>query len=277
MTAADHARTSTEELLRQFIEKTQHIGSAWTFSFKVVPASPNGENDPRSPTVEFDFKVPPGPERERVKKEIHAIGAELRARKAVTVVRRLFDHADRDVRGWASAQFGLLDPEWAAATSSGLAEDLTTREVLALRARVLEGPPSRPTLAEMSVDQLAACFEDASVRLYATRFFYDDQGMQDIEAYNRVADEIYDIVQALKARDALRALVPLFDHAVITVRCEAAIYALSVAPEPAIAVLETMADKPYLRESSAASWTLRRWRESAEGKTAPSPPPKTPR
>ncbi len=254
MTAANYARMSTEELVRQFIEKTQHIGMPWTFS----------------------LKVPPGPERERVKKEIHAIGAELRAREVVAEVRRLFDHADGDVRGCAAAQFGSLDPEGAAATFGGLAEHLTTREVLALRGRALQGPPSRPTLAEMSVDQLAARFEDASVRLYATRFLHDDQGMDDNASYSRIDDEVYDIVQALKARDALRALVPLFDHPVITVRHTAAAYSLPVATEPAIAVLETIAGEPYLRESSDASWILRRWRERVEGKTAPSPPPKTP-
>jgi hypothetical protein len=48
-----------------------------------------------------------------------------------------------------------------------------TREVLASRRRARRRPPERPTLAEITDDQLLARFEDAALRESGTRFLDD--------------------------------------------------------------------------------------------------------
>ena len=141
MSAEDYAQMSTDELLQDFIQKTQFVRSAW--------------NSPIPKQT---------PEREAVRQEIYAISAELRARKPIAQVRQLFDHESADVRGWSAGQFLSIDPEWALATTSGLAANLSTRQVLALRAHARQGPPPHPLIQDMSTDQLVARFEDAAIR-----------------------------------------------------------------------------------------------------------------
>ncbi len=146
---------------------------------------------------------------------------------------------------------------------------MATREMVALCTRAKRRPPPRPTLQEMSVEQLAARFEDAGVRRYATHFMGGDGEAWDVELSNRIMTEIGGVADELKSRDALSALLSLLEHANICVRNDAAYCCLSIAPGRAVPVLEAIAASKDMVENSNASCRLRRWREIG---TAPASP-----
>lgn len=158
-----------------------------------------------------------------------------------------------------------VDPDWAIATISAHRTDLATKEVIALRARAKKRPPARPTLKEMSTDQLAARFEDAAVRAYATQFLGGEFEPYDVRLRNRIIVEIRGVVDELKSRDALPILLPFLDHSNIAVRNSAAIYCLDIALERALSVLQTIAAGRDKVEATSASWAIDRWRQK-EGK-----------
>jgi len=145
MTAAQYERMTTEELLDQFAELARRAGS--------VLGSRRLGREKR------------GPLPKDLVDQLHAITRELETRGPTTKVRELLQDPDPDVRGWAAGQFTMIDPEWANASFHGLLHKLTTKEVLALRERILKGPPKRPKVREMTVEQLVARFEDACERL----------------------------------------------------------------------------------------------------------------
>ncbi len=240
MTAEAYAQMSTDELIDEFVRVAKSLSSLWTFWFKIPKSTP---------------------EREALKQELDAVGAELRARRPIEKLRPLFDHENVDVRFHAVWAFMAVDPDWALATISAHTADLTTREVIALRARAKKRPPARPTLKEMSADQLAARFEDAGVREYATRFLGGEFEPYDVKRRNTIIREIRGIVDELKSRDALPTLLPFLDHSNITVRNSAAIYCVYIAPERALPVLETIAAGRDKVEATGASWAINRWRE----------------
>lgn len=235
MSADVYATMSTDELIQRFADTAKRTGSGWTS----VIATPESL-------------------RKALVKEMQAMGAELRARKPIAKLRRLFEDEDRDVRGWSGAQFSSVDPEWADATISGLGYKLTVREVLAFRQRILAGAPSGPPLNEMAIEQLIDRFRDACTRLYGTTRFLSDEegGGMDMTAHNHVAGEPHAIAKELAARGKLDALVPLLDDPLITTRGRAARYCLSVATDRAIAVLEAISATNTWPEHSAAHWTL---------------------
>ena len=244
MNSIPYSRISTEDLLREFIHKAPIARSGWNLFEKDFDRSPEGEA-----------------KREDVRRDLHAIGEELRARKPIAQIRQqLFEHEDRDILGWASAQFHSIDPEWASATGSGLAARLPVREVLALRARAKKGPPARPTLQEMTNEDLVARFEDAGVRDYATRFISRGDCPQDIELHNKIIGEVRGIVTELKTRNALACLLPLLENPNVTVRRHAARHCLSVAPERAVPVLESVVASRDPYASYEAMDSLAHWR-----------------
>lgn len=200
------------------------------------------------------------PERAAHFEEIKAVGAELRARRPVETLRGLCDSDDDDVRFFAGLQFLLVDEEWALAALSAGQAHMPTRELVALFARARSGPPKRPNLQEMSIEQLTARFADAGMRRFATHFMGDGQEAWDVELSNRIMAEMGALAQQLELRGALTALLPLLHHANICVRNDAAACCLPIAPEQAVPVLEVIRVSKDAIESSNASSTLDGWR-----------------
>jgi len=242
MSATDYAHISTSELVQKFADTAKRTGSVF---------GPNKE------------KLTQTPQRQALVQEMQALGEELRNRKPIAELRKLFEDEDPDVRGWAGPQFGSVDSEWADATVDGLFHKLTTHEVLAWRRRILRRPSQSPALGKMSVAQLVDCFVDACERCYGTTRFLSgaEGGGPSMRAHNRVSGDIYAAAKELNRRGELRALVPLLKHPLITVRERAAAYSLPVATEPATAALNEIAAAHTFPEFLAADRTLQYWRK----------------
>jgi hypothetical protein len=240
MSAAEYSKLTTDELLNKFVETAKRAGTIFTWD-KAIVSNP-----------QFKALAP----------EMQALGAELRKRNPREKLRGLFEHADPHVRGWAGPQFLSVDPDWATATITGLFHNLSTREVLAWRDRILRGAPRRQVLEEMSGPQLVDCFIDACERCYgATRFLTDEQGGgPSMKAYNEVSGEPYAIAKELNARGELRALVPLLDHPCVTVREKAGMFCLDIAADKATAVLEALGGVDSRHEAAEGSTMLSLWR-----------------
>jgi len=240
MSADIYATMTTDELIQRFANTAKRVGSGWTGTF-----------------------LRPESERKAQVRELQAMGAELRARKPIAKLRRLFEDEDRDVRGCAGAQFHSIDPQWAKATTAGLAYKVTVREALALRQRVLEGPPPGPALQDMTIEQLINSFKDACTRLYATTRFLSDEegGGMDMAAYNDVAGDSYTIAKELAARGELGALGSLFGDPLITVRQRAATYGLPAMTAQSIATLEAIAATKTRPEAMFDADAIREFRD----------------
>ncbi len=240
MSDPDYSGTSTEELIERFVENARLVGGGYETRGKPHPKSS---------------------EAQAVKRELRAVATELRARKPLVALRRLYDHESPDVRSWASGQFMSIDPEWSSAGTAGIVENLSATEVMELRKRALTWPPLHPTVRRMSVEQLRERFEDAGIRQYATQFLSDEKGGRDVATWNRIAGETYRIAEELKARGSLAVLLPLLDHANVVVRWATATRCLPIAPERAVPILEDVAAQTYRSESMHASDTLDQWRQ----------------
>jgi hypothetical protein len=230
---------SVDELIDAVVRLATKQGSLWSRHFKPAERTP---------------------EWLKTNEELKAIETELRARKPIEKLRPLFDHENVDVRFHAAWAFLQVDPAWAIAAISALGSDLSTKDVIALRVRAKKRPPARPTLKEMSTDQLVARFEDAGIRENATQFLGGQFEPYDVKVRNRIIDEIRDVANELRSRDALARILPLLDHANITVRNTAAIYCLDVAPDRAQPVLEAIAAGRDKTEAISAWWALERRR-----------------
>ena len=250
MSAESYAGMDTDALIEEFARLAKAVRSA----LKYFP-NPTRESLKRNPLV----------------KELLAVGDELRARKPIDKLRRLFDHESEDVRASAGPQFLSLDEEWALAAINSLGRGLRTREVVALCERARRTPPpAHPGLKDMSVEQLVERFEDAGMRRYAaTQFMGGENEAWDVELSNRIVHEMIDITNELKARDALSALLPLLGHSNVCVRNDAAARFLSIAPDQALPVLEAVRAGPNQIERMNAGSTLDRWRK--KNKQAPAP------
>ena len=240
MSIAEYSKLSTDELLNKFVETAKRAGTIFTWDKAIVL----------------------NPQLKALTPELQALGAELRKRNPREKLRELFEHSDPNVRGWAGPQFLSVDPDWATATITGLLRNLTTREVLAWRDRVLHGAPRRPTLSEMTVPQLLGRFIDACERCYgSTRFLTDEQGGGlSMEAYNKVSGEPYAVAKELNARGELKSLVPLLDHPCVTVREKAGLFCLDIATAKAIAALESLDGTDSRHEAVEGSTMLSVWR-----------------
>lgn len=239
MSADTYAKMSTDALIQRFADTAKRAGSGW----------PTGT-------------VGPASVRKRLVPEMRAMATELRARKPIAKIRRLFEDENVDVRVWASGQFQSIDPEWGAAATSSLAEDFTVREVLALRHQLLEGPPPGPPLETMSIEQLIHGFKEACTRLYSTtRFLSEEEGGGcGMVAFNHVAGDSHAIAKELARRGKLDALVPLLDDPLITTRQRAATYCLPAATDRAIATLEAVEATKIWPEWTHAWHTLKGFR-----------------
>jgi hypothetical protein len=248
MSVQDYAAMSTERLIAMFVETAKAAGS-------VVSELPQALKSGLSE------KLRPTPERAALVSRIHALGVALSARKPIAQIRELFEDGDVDVRAWAGGQFAGIDPEWATASISGAYKKLSTREVLALRERARQEPPSRPTLAEMSDDALIARFEDAGHRMGGTRFLDSVDSPEDGETINRLIGEGTDILREVKSRGLLERLVPFIASSNDTVRVRAAVGCLRIAETQAVAALEAVAAKRNFDASVFARETLAHWRK----------------
>jgi len=248
MSARTFNSMSVDDLIDEYARLARSLGSLWSRQCK--PA----ENTP---------------ERVEMNEELRAIEAELRARKPIEALRPLFDHENVDVRFNAAWSFLQVDPDWAIAAISAVGKDLATKDVIALRARAKKRPPACPTLKEMSTDQLAARFEDAAIRENATQFLGGQFEPYDVKLRNRIIDEVRGVADELKSRGALPSLLPLLDHANVTVRNSAAIYCIGVAPERALPVLEAISAGPDKIEAVSASWAIDRWRKEQSAPDSP--------
>ena len=241
-----YSNVSTEELIRRFIAGARRVGMWAEVPDGLAP------RDPKAPAV---------------REEVRAIARELKARNDLAALRQLYDHPSNNVRDWACGQFVSIDPEWATAGPAGAAEGLTATEVMTYRARALQKPPRRPTVKEMTTDQLAARFEDACIRDYATRFFSDKNGGPDIEFGNRIIGEIINLWNELSARNALAVLLPFLDHENSMVRCTAAVYCLPIAAERALSILEGFKEKKrFSPEWMSALSALDHWHDKQKSK-----------
>lgn len=208
MRGIDYSVLSTDELIQKFVENAKAAGCV--YGLLSLPNEKWGQALQRLQNTSNEAKV----------RDMQSLGAELRKRKPIAELRTLFDDRDADVRGWAGAQFLSIDPEWAAATMTGLAQNLSTQEVLGWRDRVLKDPPTRPTVGEMMVSQLVARFIENCGRCYgSTRFISEEEGgWPTMRAYNKISGEVCAVADELNRRGQLGALVPLLDHPLVTVR-----------------------------------------------------------
>jgi hypothetical protein len=242
MNASAVSSMTTDALIEQFVRLAQEIRTLFTLD--------------RMPAAT--------PEREAAKQSLAFVAAELRARKPIAKIRPLFDHESQDVRAFAAGRFLAIDQDWANATFCALNEGVTTARMMEMCDHAKRPPPARPTLKEMTVEQLTARFEDAGTRRYATRFCGDGSAPLDIELSNQIVDETRKIVTELRSRDAIKALLPLFEHTNIAVRCDAAGYCLSAAPELALPVLEAIgATDDEIERLNAPGW-VDSWRRKSE-------------
>ena len=167
---------------------------------------------------------------------------------------------DPDVRATAAIAFADLAPELANAAGQSAYVGLPTDTVLELQRRARRRPPERPTLTEMSDDDLVARFKDAAERESGTHFldYLDDPADKDLQ--NEIVGEIWEIMRQLKARGLLPRLLPLFASDDLTVRREAATACLRVAAPEAEAALESVARDGDYPDNINARDALARWR-----------------
>jgi HEAT repeat protein len=248
MTAKTYALMSDDELIDEFVRLSKSLSSMWTYWFKRPEETP---------------------EREAMFVELRAVSAELCARKPIERLRQLFEHENVDVRWRAVWAFLNVDPDWATATIEAHTEDLTTKDVIALRARAKKRPPARPALKDMSTQQLVARFEDAGIRRYATRFLGSEFEPFDVKLSNRIVGEMREIVEELKSRDALAELLPMLDNPNISVRNDAASFCAPIARERAIGALEAIeASRDTIEKSRAGAQLFFLRKQDGDGKTA---------
>ncbi len=236
-----YSQLDTAALIAHFVDGAARLGTIFNLPLKMDRKSPQGK-------MLFD--------------EMQLLGDELSARKPIAAIRPLYDDPNEDVRYWAALQFMRIDPEWAGAVCGAVREHLTTGEVVSLVRRAMKPSVDKTILSNMSIAELAQRFEDASLRLFATEFMSDDNGGPDVENYNRIKGEIFDISTELEAQHALQAIFPMMQHPNRFTRHMAATVCLPIASDLAVPVLESIAqnnDPP--REGMFAWWTLDQWRK----------------
>ncbi len=242
MIGENYANADTDELIRWFVEGAKQVGAGYDQQTKL-------------PHDSAEARV--------VRTALRAIAEELRSRGTVETVRRLYDDADPDVRTWACGQLGFLDQEWAAAGMAGISEKLTATEVMALHAQARQPVPQRPSLPDMSIEQLLARFENAGLRRYVVQYLSSGEDFPGMKKINRLIAEMREVVEELQQCGALAALLPLLDDPNLIVRYVAAVNCLPIAPAKALPVIEEMADGIDPVQRLIAREVLKEWRGKA--------------
>ncbi len=255
MSAENYEGLTTDRLLEIFVDaaKRFRLGSGQVASLRRM-------RDPQAP------KPIDNPEEQKpAAAQLWATSAILNARRPIAEVERMLEDDDPDIRATTAMFFGDLCPELADAATEAFLVEKPTREVLALQRRARQAPPERPTLEEMSDDELVARFEDAALRESGAGFLDYLENDDDKDLQNRIVCEVWDVMRQLKARGQLARLLPLFASDNLTVRCEAATACLRTAEAQATGVLEEVARKNAgSREGFEAGMALARWRKDGK-------------
>lgn len=236
MTEVNYSQMSANDLIDEFIRVAKTLG-------------PFGVSQPRTP------------ERTAAMRALRAISAQLGERSPTEELRPLFDNESDDVRGFAAFFLMAVDEDQARATIAALGAGLSTPSVTALCDRARRGPPAGPPVKDMSIRQLKERYEDACLRNYATRFMPGESEPWDVKLSNQIIGEIVDIMNELRSRKDVAALLPFLDHPNVMVRGTAAGNCLQVAPERAVPVLEAIVAGGYYIDRDNAAWALARWRK----------------
>lgn len=251
MTTDDYSSLSTNRLIELFKSAAKRMGAASRFADDLRQIrDPDGKIAP----VDFEALRP-------VTEQLRGLSHELRARPDTSWVEPLLEDGDPNVCRSAAIAFGYLAPELADAAIEAAIHMRPTREVLALQRCARQPPPRRPTLEEMTDDQLVARFEDAATRESGSHFldFLDNEADQDLQ--NEIVREVWDIMLQLKARGLLDRLLPLLASDDLTVRREAATACLRVAEPQASAALATVVRHGFYPDNVLAREALDNWRD----------------
>lgn len=261
MSADDYSALTTDRLFELFVDDAKRFGLASSkLAVLRLLRDPQAQKPAQNPNEQKPAQNPK--EQESAAARLWATSAVLKARRPVAQAERLMEDDDPDIRATAAVFLADLSPELAAAATESYLVGMPTREVLALQRRARQAPPERPTLEEMSDDELVARFEDAALRECGAGFldYLDNPADKDVQ--NRIVREVWDIMRQLKARGLLARLQPLFASRNPTVRREAATACLRTAEAQAIGVLEDLArSRQGSREGFEAGMALVRWRD----------------
>jgi hypothetical protein len=252
MSAEGYSALTTDRLLELFADAVKRFGLGSS-----LLAAHRRMRDPLAPKP-ADI---PEEQKSAAGARLWATSAVLNARRPIAQVERMLEDDDPDIRATAAMFFDDLSPELAAAATEAYLVELPTREVLALQRRARQAPPERPTLEEMTDDELVARFEDAALRESGAGFLDYLENDDDKDLQNAIVGEVWDIMRQLKARGQLARLLPLLASDNLTARREAATACLRTAEAQAIGVLEDVARNLGSREGFEAGMALARWRK----------------
>jgi hypothetical protein len=259
MTADDYASLSTTRLLELFADgaRKMGVGRGNDAFHRRLRSNPLKVLVPSEPLdwVEIRSNI------EKGLQTIIAVEKALRARGAIPEITRLLDEADPDVRFCAMMRFSDIAPELASSASHSFNAQLPTRDVLELRRRARQAPPSRPTLQEMSNDALIERFEDAATREGGSHLLDPIDEPEDQETCSRLNGELLDIMRELKVRGLIGKLTPLLDSTNSAVRFRAGQACLRSAEKKAVEALESVVANGDFEEAVAARETLDGWRK----------------
>jgi len=250
MSQNDYSTLSDDRLLELFIDGAKRLGFVTNRNEGLRWLKGSRET---KPVVDDDARRP-------LAQQTRDVANALRARKSMAAVERLLENDDPDVRAVASIAFADLAPDLSYAAVQAAYAGLSTDHVAELQRRARQKPPERPTLAEMSDDELVVRFKDAAERENGTHFldYLDDPADKDLQ--NEIVREVWDVMRQLKARGLLARLLPLLASDDLTVRREAATACLRVAAPQAEAALESVARDGTYPDSFLAREALARWR-----------------
>ena len=190
---------------------------------------------------------------------LYAASGALRARGAISEIKRLFADQDPDIRFCAMMAFGDIDPELASSARHSFSAQLPTSHVADMRRRARRAPTNK-SLREMSDDALVSRFEDAASREHGSHLLDPIDEPEDREIRDQINDEIIDIMRELKVRQLLARLTPPLDNLDLSVRYRAAQACLRSAEQKAMEALESVVANGDFEEIIAARETLSDWR-----------------
>jgi HEAT repeat protein len=249
MSQNDYSALSDERLLELFADGAKQLGFVTNRNEGLRWLKGSRETRPE---VDYNARIP-------FAERTRGVADALRARKSVAVVKRLLEDDDPDVRAVASIALGDLAPDLSYAAVQAAYAGLATDHVADLQHRARQKPPERPTLAELSDDDLIARFKDAAERESGTHFldYLDNPADKDLQ--NEIVVEVWDIMRQLKVRGLLAGLLPLLASDDLTVRREAATACLRVAAPQAEAALESVTRDGTYPGSFLAREALANW------------------
>jgi len=238
------ADLTVPDLVDEFRQLAVQLGSAWDFSKRP-------ERYRRTP------------ERAARVARMNVLTPEMSMRAPADTLSALMNDPDDDIRAWAAMRFNEIDSDLAYAATAGIRERVSTEEAQRLIEHARTAPPPRPTLTEMSLDELVARFSDACLREFWTRHCGHDSDPLDVELRNKIDGEVDQIVAELRRRGACDRLLPLLESSNITERAEAARATFEIAPERSLKTLEEVASGKDLYEFGRAEQSLQYFRERA--------------